>query len=1137
MFPLCYGYWRKYVDHKMRLCTVEKVVEVFERSVLSVTYCVDMWVDYCNFGRLVFEDQSDVRRLFKRAISFVGKDYLCHTLWDKYIEFEFSLKHWSSLAHIYIQALRFPTKKLHRYYDNFKKLVGIWEGAMKSHSNSMVTVPAEPMLNNGTSIRYSQDDLSCIIKDILDPSSGLDRLKALNKYRSLGEGLFQEAVQLYEKVNFFETRIKRSYFHVKPLDISQLHNWHDYLDFAESHGDFNWAVQLYERCLIPCANYPEFWMRYVEFMDRKGGREIANFALDRATQIHLKRLSVIHLFNARFKEHIGDIFNARAAFLQCSTASDKDFVENVVMRANMEKRLGNSVAASTIYKDALETATAKEKWHILPVLYIHFSRLKYNVTDCEDASIDILTDGIKHVPSCKLLIEELIKFAIMHRGSRHINVIDSIVANAICPQPGGSQALSPEDGEEISRLYLEFVDLCGTVCDVRKAWNRHIRLFSLSVRDALFHPAVEARQWKMAVEAREETLLSLPNQPPGDCNSDCLMQASLQHQKLPSSENNDTHQAADPEVLEQKSPLLANHDNMLSSQLSDQESPLVENLDELPEKAKTDLLQSGESDNSHEEDVYQVAVKVSNAVEENVIKPKPSPDLEHEIANETENTPASLQFKKENDVQTEYNYKLEEDLKLPSLETLSLDTQQDAKFAVPMSPPPCDSEAPEGTSLSDGNLLKSEASQKNSISNENILECGLNAKACDSISSPVSAQATVCQRTNIRNDCASSSVNTQNITGQQLPRPPKQAAGRNWHQRNNSDRFRRDSKFESRGHSHKRLHKQRQSSPQRTRQRAEKHSSTPVNKDYLSHGRSSQNPHRQDGPVQNSYPPLNVHSNEVPSQDWLMHSSQQNLSAAYQSQQPTQPAVYLQPQIPQYSLQNSEPQGNVQNKQACNETWQYYYYQQQQQQFFWQQQQLLQHQQPQQQQLSQHQYQQQLLQMQYFQQQGQQPQISYQQQQLQQLQQQQEGHLQQQQLLQQQQQQLQQLQQQQEGHLQQQPKLLQQQQLQQQEGHLQQQPKLLQQQLLQQQQLHMLYLQQQQQLQLQPQYQQSQLQLQQQIASTQQYPHGQEQGQSKQQTDTSQIQDGDTPLHNSGEQRTNESSASPHPVSPSPSCG
>lgn len=47
-------------------------------------------------------------------------------------------------------------------------------------------------------------------------------------------------------------------------------------------------MKLYERCLIPCATYPEFWMRYVEFLESKGGRELTTSALARATQIFLK---------------------------------------------------------------------------------------------------------------------------------------------------------------------------------------------------------------------------------------------------------------------------------------------------------------------------------------------------------------------------------------------------------------------------------------------------------------------------------------------------------------------------------------------------------------------------------------------------------------------------------------------------------------------------------------------------------------------------------------------------------------------------------------------------------------------------------------------------------------------------------
>lgn len=61
-FPLCYGYWMKYANHKARLCTVDKVVEVFERAVQAATYSVDVWLHYCCFGITAFEDPHAVRR-------------------------------------------------------------------------------------------------------------------------------------------------------------------------------------------------------------------------------------------------------------------------------------------------------------------------------------------------------------------------------------------------------------------------------------------------------------------------------------------------------------------------------------------------------------------------------------------------------------------------------------------------------------------------------------------------------------------------------------------------------------------------------------------------------------------------------------------------------------------------------------------------------------------------------------------------------------------------------------------------------------------------------------------------------------------------------------------------------------------
>lgn len=61
-FPLCYGYWKKYADHEARLGTIEKVVEVYERSVQAVTYSVDIWLHYCMFAISTYGDPDTVRR-------------------------------------------------------------------------------------------------------------------------------------------------------------------------------------------------------------------------------------------------------------------------------------------------------------------------------------------------------------------------------------------------------------------------------------------------------------------------------------------------------------------------------------------------------------------------------------------------------------------------------------------------------------------------------------------------------------------------------------------------------------------------------------------------------------------------------------------------------------------------------------------------------------------------------------------------------------------------------------------------------------------------------------------------------------------------------------------------------------------
>ena len=71
------------------------------------TYCVNVLMTFLHGS------------LFDRALSLVGKDYLCYHLWDKFIEFENSQRQLIQLATVYVKTLKFLTKKLHKYYERY----------------------------------------------------------------------------------------------------------------------------------------------------------------------------------------------------------------------------------------------------------------------------------------------------------------------------------------------------------------------------------------------------------------------------------------------------------------------------------------------------------------------------------------------------------------------------------------------------------------------------------------------------------------------------------------------------------------------------------------------------------------------------------------------------------------------------------------------------------------------------------------------------------------------------------------------------------------------------------------------------------------------------------------------------------
>lgn len=84
-------------------------------------------------------------------------------------------------------------------------------------------------------------DIAKIIKELQDSSDILTRSTLLQKYKRLGEKFYKDSCLLDEKISSFESYVRSPYFHVKPLEMEQLENWHKYLDFAEKQGDFDWV--------------------------------------------------------------------------------------------------------------------------------------------------------------------------------------------------------------------------------------------------------------------------------------------------------------------------------------------------------------------------------------------------------------------------------------------------------------------------------------------------------------------------------------------------------------------------------------------------------------------------------------------------------------------------------------------------------------------------------------------------------------------------------------------------------------------------------------------------------------------------------------------------------------------------------
>lgn len=350
-FPLLYGYWKRYAEFEWEHGDKEAGTwrQIYERSVAAVPHSVDIWVYYCGAAADRIEDAAEVESLFERGVAAVGLDYLSGSLWDKYATVMARQSPSKAFA-VLRRAVAVPCNKV---AELFQKAEGL--------SSSIVT---EEVVSAGELL-----DLTSRV-EAENPGCSAESLEDARKQKLMEELSSQFAVTRgeAEKRQRFEDVLKRFYFTVLPVDDTQLSTWRQYLSFEEAEVEeknFARLKALYERCIIPCCFYLEFWIRYSRFLEMKvGDVEAAREVLTRAAEKFMTKRPGARLALAQFEEVHGDAGAARQHYETIINQIAPTHLESLIKFANFEKRQGDLSKAIELYTKAVEVSTDAQRPYV-----------------------------------------------------------------------------------------------------------------------------------------------------------------------------------------------------------------------------------------------------------------------------------------------------------------------------------------------------------------------------------------------------------------------------------------------------------------------------------------------------------------------------------------------------------------------------------------------------------------------------------------------------------------------------------------------------------------------------------------------------------------------------------------------------
>ncbi|XP_068203314.1 pre-mRNA-processing factor 39 isoform X2 [Palaemon carinicauda] len=365
-YPYCYGYWKKYADLERRKGTKDTTLKVFNRGLEAIRLSVDLWLHYMEYITAQYpDDEIYVRQEFERAIDTCGLEFKSDKLWESYINWESTGKRWKNVTQLYERILATPTSKYMHHWQKFQDHV-------KKHLPSEI-VGVDEFLSVRRAVLTELNRSDIETPDEAPPGveaapgdeqvgTNDEETKALQRSIISARQKIHEANVIEVKALWsYEDAIKRPYFHVKPLEKSQLSAWRNYLEYEIKQGKEARIRVLFERCLIACALYEEFWMRYVRYLEEIGAGEGEIRAVyHRACDIHLRDKFRPHLSWAAFEEE-NDGADRALQILADIQERVPGSLESWMQAAGVERRRNNLEAAKEMFMKCLAQCQERDE--------------------------------------------------------------------------------------------------------------------------------------------------------------------------------------------------------------------------------------------------------------------------------------------------------------------------------------------------------------------------------------------------------------------------------------------------------------------------------------------------------------------------------------------------------------------------------------------------------------------------------------------------------------------------------------------------------------------------------------------------------------------------------------------------------